>query len=251
MKTLKPLFILILALQSISLLAQDYPFISKDLRLMSEEEMMKNNVQLNPNDIVMYDKDGNKIDASQINDIMTSGNFMPVIFANDKNEPKALVFRATTKEEKVKMQQMMSRQNPNADFKTGVLAKDFTSTDLEGKKVNLNDLKGKIVVLNFWFTKCHPCVEEMPELNKIVSKYKNKNVEFIAITFDDREKLNQFFKKHKFDYRIVSDSKIIKDYKVNSFPLNMIIDQKGEIAFKKIGAYLDELDTKIGLLLKE
>jgi peroxiredoxin len=230
---------------------QNYSFISNDLHEMTEEEMIKNNVQLNPNEIVMYDKDGNNVDVNQINDIMMSGNFMPVIFGNKQNEAKALVFRSTTKEEKEQMQLALTMQNPNANFKTGVLANDFTTTDINGEKVALKDLKGKVVVLNFWFTECQPCIAEMPELNKIAAKYKNNKVAFIAVTFDDRDKLNKFFKKHQFDYRIVSDLAIIKDYKVNSFPLHLIIDQKGEIIFKKIGAYLEELDAKIGLLLEE
>jgi len=247
----KTIITITILVQTLVLFAQDYPFISKDLHLMTEEEMLENNIQLNPTEIVMYDKDGNKVDANQINDIMMSGNFMPVIFGNAKNEAKALVFRATTKEEKEQIQLATTMQNPNANFKTGVLAEDFITIDINGKKIALKDLKGKVVVLNFWFTECQPCIAEMPELNKIVTKY--KNVEFIAITFDSKKKIDSFFKKHQFNYRIVSDLAIIQNYKVDSLPLHLIINQKGEIVFKKIGAhsYLEELDTKIALLLNE
>jgi len=246
----KILLIALLIAQTALIFAQDYSFISKDLHKMTDEEMLKNNVQFSPN-IAMFDVDGNSIGESQINDIMMSGNFMPVIFGNKNHEPKALVFRASTKEEKEQMKNAMSRRDPNDDFKTGVLANDFTTTDLDGEKVALKDLRGKVVVLNFWFTECQPCIAEMPELNKIVAKYKNKDVVFIAITFDDKDKVETLLKKHQFDYKIVSDLAIIQDYKVNAFPLSMVIDQKGEIIFKKIGPFLKEMDTKIGLALNQ
>ncbi len=247
----KIILTVLILLQSIVFFAQEYSFISKDLHEMEESEMIENNVQFNPAIIKMYTIDGNIIAANQINDIMMSGNFMPVIFGNKQHEPIALVFRKSTKEEKEQLQQAMSMQDPNANFTTGIMAKNFATVDLEGEKVSLADLKGKVVVLNFWFTTCPPCIAEMPELNKMVKKYKNKNVEFIAITFESKEKIKAFLKEHKFNYKTVSDNSIVRDYNVSIFPLNMIIDQNGEIIFKKVGDFIEELDIKIGLLLNK
>ncbi len=245
----KIILTVLILLQTILFFAQDYSFISKDLHEMKESEMIENNVQFNPATIKMYTIDGDVVAANQINDIMMSGNFMPVIFGNKQHEPKALVFRKSTKEEKAQLQQAMSMQDPNANFKTGIMAKNFVTVDLEGEKVSLVDLKGKVIVLNFWFTACPPCIAELPKLNKIANKYKDQNVEFIAITFDSKEKITAFLKEHKFNYKIVSDNSIVSDYNVSIFPLSIIIDQKGEIIFKKVGDFLEELDIKIGLLL--
>lgn len=250
MKRIKISFVIILLIHSVFIQAQDYTFISSDYHKMDDEELLKHDVHFSP-DIPMFDEQGNQIQSDQLNDIMTSGNFVPIIFGNKKHEAKTIVFRKSTKEEKETIKNATTIQNPNATFKTGEIAKDFISSNLKGEKISLNDLKGKIVVLNFWFIQCKPCVEELPELNKIVTKYKNKNVEFIAITFDKQTDLNEFLKTHKFDYNIVSDGEIIRDYNVSTFPLHMILDKKGEIIFKKTGAYIDELDAKIDLLLKK
>lgn len=250
MKNIKIVLVIIVFLQSVFLVAQDYSFIPKGLHKMNDEEMLKHQVQFNAN-MQMFDEEGYEIKSKQLNDIMISGNFIPIVFGNKAHEPKVVVFRKATKEEKEILKNAIIKQNPNTNFKPGEIAKHFVTSDLSGEKVELNNLKGKIVVLNFWFIKCYPCVEEIPELNKIVSKYSNEDVEFIAITFDKQDELKNFLNTHKFNYRIVSDGSVIKKYQVNTFPMHIVIDRKGEIIFKKTGAYLNELDTKIESLLKK
>jgi len=250
MKTIKIILITLIALQINILSAQKYNFISKDLHLMTDEEMMTHQVQFSTN-VNMFDVDGNNIEPSQINDLMMSGNFMPVVYGDIDHKPQAIVFRATSKEEKEQMKAALSHEDPNANFETGVFAEEFVTTDLNGEKISLTDLKEKIVVLNFWFTSCQPCILEIPELNKLVEKYKDQNVAFIAITFSKETDLKKFFSNHKFDFTIVADLGLIKQYKVDSYPTSMIIDEKGEIIFRKVGVFTEEIDTKIGLLLKE
>lgn len=249
MKKLNFLITILVLIQTIILSAQEYNFISNDFHLMTDEEMMTHQVQFGAN-IAMFDVDGNSIEQSQINDLMMSGNFTPIVFGDSNHKPKAIVFRATTKEEKEQMKTAFSNEDPNANFKAGILAEDFTTTDLNGEKVSLSNLKGKIVVLNFWFTTCEPCIKEIPELNKLVKKYKKQGVQFIAITFNKDTDLKKFFSKNKFDFTIVSDMDIIKKYKVDSYPTSMIIDRNGEFIFRKIGVFTEEIDTKIGQLLK-
>jgi peroxiredoxin len=182
---------------------------------------------------------------------MMSGNFMPVVYGDINHKPQAIVFRTTSKEEKEQMRAALSHEDPNANFEAGVFAEEFVTTNLNGEKISLTNLKGKIVVLNFWFTTCQPCISEIPELNKLVKKYKNQNVAFIAVTFNKEIDLNKFFSNHKFDFTIVADLDLIKQYKVDSYPTSMIIDKNGEIIFRKVGVYTEEIDTKIGLLLKK
>lgn len=229
-------------------ISQDYKFISKDLHEMSEDEMMKHQVQFGP-DIAMYDKDGNTIAPNQINDIMMSGNFIPIIFGNTKHEAKALVFREATKEEKEILKKQTSFEDPNANFTAGQIAKDFITMDLDGNEVKLKELKGKTVVINFWFIACKPCVQEIPDLNKIKAKYTKEDVVFLAVTFDKKAQLQKFLKKNEFNYQIITDMNLIQEYNVSSFPTHLIIDKNGEIVFKKVGAFIEELDEKIGLLV--
>lgn len=91
---------------------------------------------------------------------------------------------------------------------------------------------------------------EIPKLNKLVKKY--KNVTFISITFDKKETVKKFLKTHEFNYKhIAENDPIIDDYQTSAFPTHLIIDQKGEIIFRKVGDFIEEMDTKIGQLLKQ
>lgn len=112
----------------------------------------------------------------------------------------------------------------------GTPAKDFTLTDLAGKTIKLSRLKGKIVVLNFWFTGCTPCIDEIAELNKLTSMYKNSKVRFLAITFDNAQAVRTFQKEHVFKSEILPDAKIVTDdYGIKRFPQTMVIDKAGII----------------------
>ena len=112
----------------------------------------------------------------------------------------------------------------------GTAAKDFTLNDLAGKSINLSKLKGKIVVLNFWFTGCTPCIDEIAELNKLTSMYKNSKVRFLAITFDKAQAVRAFQKEHNFKFELLPDAKMVTDdYDIKRFPQTMVIDKAGII----------------------
>jgi thiol-disulfide isomerase/thioredoxin len=117
------------------------------------------------------------------------------------------------------------------------LAPDFEVYDLDSNKYVLNELKGKVVVVNFWNIGCGPCVKEMPDLNKVVAKYKdNKNVIFLAFTGDSKENLTKFFEKKKFDYKIAIVKGLGQKYGVNGIPTHFIIDKNGNIIRQTVGA---------------
>lgn len=216
---------------------------------MSEKEMMDNQVVIS-GDIPMYNINGDNIEPSQINDLMSSGNFIPVVFGDKNFKAKAIVFRKTTKEEKEEMLKAMSMRDPNANFVAGQMANDFIAYDIDGNKISLKSLKGKIVVLNFWFTQCRPCVVEMPKLNELVKKY--KDVVFISITFDKKDVVKKFLSNREFNYsHITGNETILSDYNVSTFPTHIIIDQKGEIILRKVGDFIKEMDIKLDLLLKK
>jgi peroxiredoxin len=119
------------------------------------------------------------------------------------------------------------------NWKDCVLNKPVPDIDLKtisGKTFQLKNLKGKVIVLNFWFTACIPCIEELPALNKLVKEFKNKDVMFFGITYDNvRTIKTQFLAKYKFDFNIVSDSKSITEMFSAGYPTTYIIDKKGII----------------------
>jgi peroxiredoxin len=111
-------------------------------------------------------------------------------------------------------------------------APDFEVTTLEGKKLSLAALKGKVVVLNFWFIGCAPCRVEMPGLNKLTEDYKEKDVVFIGFALDKADPLRDFLKKISFKYQVVPESgKIAIDYGAKVFPTHILINKKGQIEY--------------------
>lgn len=91
-------------------------------------------------------------------------------------------------------------------------------------------MKNKVIVLNFWFVKCKPCVAEIPDLNKIREKYKDKEVAFFAVTFDSKEILNDFTQKKQFDFILIPSAfKTIQQFKIQAYPTTVIIDKEQKI----------------------
>jgi len=122
------------------------------------------------------------------------------------------------------------------------IAPAFSLTSLEGEKLDLSALRGKVVVLNFWFTGCAPCVAEFGKLNGLVDKFKDKGVVFIAPTLDNEAILKPFLKKHRFKYHVVPNagSLIVSTYSDGSgevvFPTHIVIDREGKIDTRLTGA---------------
>lgn len=116
---------------------------------------------------------------------------------------------------------------------------DFEATTIEGEKIKLSNLKGKIVVLNFWFKACKPCLMEIPELHRLTEKYKNKNVVFIALALDSEEVVKEFLGKEKFGYKHIANARVIaSSWKIKGYPTNVVIDQKGKVVFQEKGLKL-------------
>jgi peroxiredoxin len=116
-------------------------------------------------------------------------------------------------------------------------APDFTVTDSE-RSVSLHDLKGKVVVLNFWATWCPPCVEEMPSLVALQNRMKD-HVTVLAVSVDvDGDAYHKFVRDHKVNLLTVrdGDQKSNTLYGTYKFPETYVIDREGKIRRKFIGA---------------
>ena len=113
---------------------------------------------------------------------------------------------------------------------------DFELTTLDGQIITKEDAKGKILLVNFWFTRCKPCIMEMPEMNEMVDEFKDEEILFLAPTFDDERMVNAFLKKRNFDYQIIPD---VKDFclelNVRSYPTHFIVNREGNIEKVIIG----------------
>lgn len=122
--------------------------------------------------------------------------------------------------------------NSSKDLKINAHAPDFTLTSIEGKKVSLKELKGKVVLVNFWGSWCDPCKREMPLIQSAYEKYKKQGFEVLAINVKESKfAVTSFLKQNQLNIPVLlnNDLKISKDYGVNKFPTNFMIDRDGKV----------------------
>ncbi|MFD2285369.1 redoxin domain-containing protein [Pedobacter petrophilus] len=107
----------------------------------------------------------------------------------------------------------------------------FEGKTIDGEKFSSRQLKAQVVVINFWFENCPPCLAEMPELNKLVEKYGKDGVRFIGITHDLPGRAKRFQKQVPYRYQVVSLSRQeIAMLNINhGFPSNILIGKDGRI----------------------
>lgn len=98
---------------------------------------------------------------------------------------------------------------------------------MDGQPFSMDALKGKPVLLNFWFINCPPCVEEMPVLNRFRSVF-GDSIHFVAVTFDTRKDVQRFLEKHPFNFMHITDALSFTDsIGMTLFPRNIFIDRNG------------------------
>lgn len=127
-----------------------------------------------------------------------------------------------------------------------------TFTTISGQQIALNDLRGKIILINFWATSCGICMTEMPDLIATYRQYQPQGLEVIAVAmpYDDPEQVRLYAARHTLPFPVVFDKggDLARDYgQVKVTPVTFIIDKSGQrisktigiINFSKLRAYLD------------
>ena len=126
--------------------------------------------------------------------------------------------------------------------------------DIDGNVITKEDLAGKVVVINFWFTGCRPCIMEMPELNEVVARFKEDEVVFLAFANEIAPRVSLFLTKHPFDYTIIPDQMTKTLAKgITVFPTHFIVDREGIISERMTGyseGIGEKIASKIEKLLK-
>jgi len=123
---------------------------------------------------------------------------------------------------------------------------NFAALDMNGNRVELSALRGKVVVVNLWFIGCPNCMDEIKELNQLVNDYKGKSdVVFLGLAASKKEDLVKFLVKNPFAYEIIPNAQMIiltkfgtpdKNGEINvPFPMHYVIDRDGKIVLKEQG----------------
>jgi alkyl hydroperoxide reductase subunit AhpC len=203
--------------------------------------------------IPVYSEEMKRLEGESFMKVMMSADYIPEPYIDSTKSVKLFLLRKATEVEKSQMLQFQD-DAPKSSAMIGKSAIPFNVTDIAGNNYSLESLKGKVVVLNFWFVECKPCVMEIPELNKLVEKYKGKDIVFLGIATNDKAKLQKFLEKQPFNYMIIPDgSKTAGDYQVNAFPTHIIIDKNSTIAFATTGlgpTTMDDIEKLLDTMIK-
>jgi len=130
-------------------------------------------------------------------------------------------------------------------------------SDLNGKKHDLHDYKGQVVLVQFWATYCGPCRQEMPTMNKMIKKMTGTPFKILAIDMgESKAEVEQFVNEVKPEFTILLDETgdSITNWKVFAVPSNFIIGPKGKIRYTLFGGVKwddDELISKLKALAAE
>tara|TARA_R110002051_G_C8547507_1_gene472124 strand:+ start:76 stop:666 length:591 start_codon:yes stop_codon:yes gene_type:complete len=120
---------------------------------------------------------------------------------------------------------IMAGLNKELNAFKGKVLPEFELTLLDGKKLSSESLKGKPTLINFWFSNCQPCIDEMPILNEIKSKF-YRDVNFISITFQDHKEVTEFLNRVDFDFTHIIDAKeYLKSFGFFGYPKTLILDK--------------------------
>lgn len=120
------------------------------------------------------------------------------------------------------------------------LLPSFSAQTIDGKSIQTDSLKNKIIVIDIWATWCGNCMNELNSLNAVVEKYKmDSNVVFIAITDEPNEKVNRFLQHRDFNFLHIANAATLKNLLhkslIQEIPKTMVINKNGEIVLDLIG----------------
>jgi peroxiredoxin len=113
---------------------------------------------------------------------------------------------------------------------------DFTLVDLQGKNWTLKELKGKVVLVNFWATWCPPCRKEMPDLNSLYQRFKDRGFLILAISDEEADKVKPFIAERSISYPVMLDPgrKVNELFQVEGIPKSFVYDRDGKLVAQSI-----------------
>ena len=144
----------------------------------------------------------------------------------------------------------------NCQAKPKGSALDVEVKDFDGKIYNLMEVKGELILVNFWAMWCNPCKQEIPELIELQNEYKNKGLTVVGISLDvgDAKKVKEFAEKESINYLIyIGNNKTVQRYGgLSGIPASFLVDRQGIIKKRYFGSLDKEtVEKDIDVLLSK
>ena len=122
---------------------------------------------------------------------------------------------------------------------------EMVLTDLKGQPQGLGQWRGKVLVVNYWATWCHPCLEEMPGFSRLQDKYRDKSVQFVGISIDTASKILEFQKTTPVSYPLlIGDIGVMEKSAAlgntrQALPFTAVFDGQGHLSATKLGRFAE------------
>ena len=141
---------------------------------------------------------------------------------------------------------------PENALPVGPAAPDFALDSPDGSVIRLSDNKDRVVLINFWATWCVPCLYELPHIQKLYERYRNRGLTVLAISSDfDRARVAPFVRKNGYTFPVLfADPGVQSDYDVRSIPTTYLVDRKGRLRFAQTG-YGPDTETELDWALEQ
>jgi len=196
--------------------------------------------------IIIDKKNDLPFEVLQVNDL--NNDFIKTNFTNintDNSSPSEFSWYYSTYTDEYKP--AVQKELPQL-ISVGAVAPEWTLPVYnKAENISLGNLKGKVVLLDFWIKNCGPCIKSIPDLNALRDRFKDKKFEIIGInSYDAKEDVSWFCNKHQPNYKIVLQGKAVAEkYSVNSFPTVVLINKEGKVVFSGEGLNKSEMEKMI------
>lgn len=142
----------------------------------------------------------------------------------------------------------------STDYEAAVLTEIESAkfVDLEGNPVLLADLKGKVVLMDFWETWCGPCLQSFPTIERLVKEYPN-DFAVLAITpgfSDTPEMVKEFKAQNPYPFQFVMDTGLASKLNIEGIPFKIFISSEGQYLKTVMGRYPDDYEKMKGIIEK-
>ncbi len=130
---------------------------------------------------------------------------------------------------------------------------NLTVESLEGKKINLNDFRDKVIFLNFWATWCGPCIIEMPRIQELYNEVMSEKIKFLLVSDEDTSTVRKFLKNNSYNlpiYILKNSSYLPQVFEHQGIPVTFILSKDGKIVLKHSGG-ANWSDPSVVKLLKD